>query len=92
MYTLLIRAVSVFFQLINLLLLIRVILSLVRFNNDNRYIGLLYNLTEPILEPFRKLTRKFSINQMVDWSPLIAMLCIQYIVQPIIYALIGLIF
>lgn len=92
MYNLLIRAVSVFFQLINLLLLIRVILSLVRLNNDNRYIGLLYNLTEPILEPFRKLTRKFSINQMVDWSPLIAMLCIQYIVQPLIYALIGLIF
>lgn len=92
MYTLLIRAVSVFFQLINLLLLIRVILSLVRFNNDNRYISLLYNLTEPILEPFRKLTRKFSINQMVDWSPLIAMLCIQYIVQPLIYALLGLIF
>ncbi|MGB7604588.1 MAG: YggT family protein [Lutisporaceae bacterium] len=92
MYTLLIKAVSVFFQLINLLLLIRVILSLVKLNNDNKFVGLLYILTEPILEPFRKLTKKFSANQMVDWSPLIAMLCIQYILQPLVYALIGLFF
>jgi len=92
MYFLLTKAVSIFFQVINFLLLIRVVLSLIKFNNDNRYVIMLYSLTEPILEPFRKLTRKFGANQMVDWSPLIAMLFMQYIAQPLIYALIRLFF
>lgn len=92
MYFLLMKSVSVFFQLINILLLMRVVLSLIRFNNDNRYVVILYNLTEPILEPFRRLTRKLGASQMVDWSPLLAMLFIQYILEPLIYSFIRLFF
>lgn len=93
MYNLLTWSLSVFFQLINILLVLRVILSWARFNPYNKYITLLYNLTEPILEPFRKLMHRLNINfDMVDLSPLIAMLCIQYIIQPLVYTLVRLFF
>lgn len=93
MYYLLARSLSVFFQLINILLFIRVILSWARYNPYNKYIILLFNLTEPILEPFRRLSNRLNINfQMVDFSPLIAMLCIQYIIQPLAFFILGLFF
>lgn len=93
MYYLILRSVTVFFQVVNLLLVLRVILSWVRFNNYNKYVTLLYQLTDPILEPFRRLSSRFlGGNQMVDWSPLIAMLVIQYFIQPLVLTLIGVFF
>ncbi|MDF2891795.1 MAG: hypothetical protein K0R80_2162 [Clostridia bacterium] len=90
---LLIRSLSVFFQLVNLLLVIRVVLSWARYNPYNKYITLLFNVTEPVLEPFRKLMSRLNVNfEMVDLSPLVAMLCIQYIIQPLTYTLIRLFF
>ena len=90
---LLIRSLSVFFQLVNLLLFARVILSWARFNTQSKYITLLFNVTEPILEPFRKLLSRLNVNfDMVDLSPVVAMLCIQYILQPLAYTLIRLFF
>jgi YggT family protein len=89
MEILIIRALSVFFSLVNLLLVVRVLLSWVRYNPYNKYIILLFNLTEPILEPFRKLANRFNLRfELVDLSPLIAMLCIQYIIQPLAYTLV----
>jgi YggT family protein len=53
----------------------------------------LYQLTDPILEPFKRLSNRFlGGNQMVDWSPLIAMLVIQYFIQPLVLTLIGVFF
>ncbi|MDF2521605.1 MAG: hypothetical protein K0R84_2233 [Clostridia bacterium] len=93
MYYLILRSVTVFFQVVNLLLVLRVILSWVRFNNYNKYVSLLYQLTDPILEPFKRLSNRFlGGNQMVDWSPLIAMLVIQYFIQPLVLTLIGVFF
>lgn len=90
---LLIRSLNIFFQLINLMLFIRVILSWARYNPYNKYIILLFNLTEPILEPFRKLSNRLGINfEMVDLSPIFAMLFIQYIIQPLTYTIIRLFF
>jgi YggT family protein len=93
MYYLVSRSLSVFFQLINILLVLRVILSWARYNPNNKYISLLFSLTEPILEPFRKLSSRLNINfEMIDLSPLIAMLCIQYIIQPLTFTLVRLFF
>jgi YggT family protein len=88
---LLIRSFSVFFQLINFLLVVRVLLSWVKFNPESRYIILLYNLTDPILDPFKKLLKRLNVNlEMVDLSPLVAMLTIQYFIQPLVNSLIRL--
>lgn len=89
---LLLRSANVFFQVINLLLVVRVLLSWTRYNNHNKYVVMLYHVTDPILEPFKRLTNRLGANQMIDWSPLIAMLFVQYFIQPLTYTLIRLIF
>jgi YggT family protein len=50
-------------------------------------------VTEPILDPFRRLQFKSSIgrNMMIDFSPILAMLAIQYVIRPILISLISLI-
>lgn len=91
MEVLLIRSLNAFFQLINFLLVVRVLLSWVKYNPQSRYIVLLFNLTDPILDPFKKLLKRLNVNlEMVDLSPLVAMLAIQYIIQPLAYTLIRL--
>lgn len=93
MYYLLVASLRVFFQLVSFLLIVRVLLSWVRVDPYNKYIVLLYNLTEPILAPFRKLSGRLGVNfQTIDISPLLAMLVIQYLVQPLVFTLLGLIF
>ena len=90
---LLIRSFSVFFQLINFLLVVRVLMSWVKYNPQNRYIMLLFNLTDPLLDPFKRLLKRLNVNlEMVDLSPLVAMLAIQYIIQPLVYTVIRLLF
>ena len=93
MEILLISSLSVFFQLINFLLVVRVLLSWVKYNPTNKFINLLINLTDPILDPFKKLMKMLNVNSgMVDFTPLVAMLSIQYIIQPLVYTLIRLFF
>ncbi len=90
-YTL-IRAGNIFFQLIYYLILFRVILSWIRPNPRNQIVIILHNLTDPILEPFRILTYKLNIGGMIDFSPFIAILAIQFIIHPLYNRLILLIF
>lgn len=91
MEILLIKSFSVFFQLINFLLVVRVLLSWIKYNPENKYIMILFNITDPILDPFKKLMKRLNVNmEMVDFSPLVAMLSIQYIIQPLVYTLIRL--
>ncbi len=93
MYYILVASLRVFFQLVSFLLIARVLLSWVRVDPYNRYIVLLYNLTEPILAPFRKLSGKLGVNlQTIDISPLLAMLVIQYLIQPLVFTLLRMIF
>lgn len=93
MEILLIKSFSVFFQLLNFLLVIRVLLSWVKYNPESKYIVLLFTITDPLLDPFKKLLKMFNVNlEMVDLSPLVAMLSIQYIIQPLVYTLIRLFF
>jgi YggT family protein len=92
LYITLIRAGNIFFQLIYYLIFIRVILSWIRPNPGNKLVIILNNLTDPILEPFRRLTQRFNIGVMIDFSPIIAILAIQFIIHPLYNRLISLIF
>ena len=85
------EAGNIFFQLINYLILIRVLLSWIRPNPNNKIIMTLYNLTDPILEPFRKLMQQFNIGGMIDFSPIIAIFAIQ-LIHKLYNMLIGLLF
>ncbi len=81
--------VSYFFEFLNFMILIRVFLSWFNFNPNSRIIILIYQLTDPVLEPFRKLTAKLGLNMgMIDFSPIISLLFLYYIVKPLLITLI----
>jgi len=52
----------------------RVIISWFPISRENQIIRLLYQITEPILEPIRNIIQRsaFGRNMMLDFSPLIA--------------------
>lgn len=85
--------VSYFFDFLNFMILIRVFLSWFNFNPDNKIVILIYQLTDPILEPIKKLISKLGLNTgMVDFSPIISLLFLYYIVRPLLLTIIYTLF
>lgn len=88
MKSILIWSVSKFFSIIYILMFIRIALSWVRVSPYNKAVNIIYQLTDPVLEPFRRLIDRLGINTgMIDFSPLIAYLVLQFIENIIIRAL-----
>ncbi len=82
--------INVVFQVLWWAILIRVLLSWlpmanIRIDPYNPAIRLLYSITDPILEPLRRYT---TIG-MIDLSPLIALLLLDFIRQILISLLIS---
>jgi YggT family protein len=81
--------VSYFFEFLNYMILIRVFLSWFNVNPNNKIVMLIYQLTDPVLEPFKKLSSKLGLNAgMIDFSPIISLLFLYYIVKPLLLTLI----
>ena len=81
---LLIRAIDVFFYLIELLIFIRIILSWIpMFGYQNPIGQLIYRLTEPILGPCRSMLDKSPLGggMMLDFSPIIALILMMLVKQ-----------
>ena len=74
--------------LVYILIMIRVILSWVPTNNN--FTELIYNITDPMLKPFKNFLDKY-INLPIDFSPLLFLLCLQA-VERILIRLIIVIF
>ena len=74
--------------IIYILIMIRVLLSWVPMNNS--FSELIYNVTEPMLKPFKDFLDKY-INLPIDFSPLLFLLCLQA-VERILIRLIIVIF
>ena len=70
----LITIIEKLFWLVNILILIRVLLSWVSTNNN--FTELIYNITDPMLKPFKDFLDKY-INLPIDFSPLLFLLCLQ---------------
>jgi YggT family protein len=81
---LLIYFIDVFFTLLSLAILARVLLSWVRVSPYHPAVDFLYRITEPILAPLRRAIPPIG---MVDISPVIALILLQ-IVQQILVAII----
>ena len=74
----LIWSINKFFSIVYLLILIRVILSWVRVNSYNKYVALIFQLTDIILDPIKNLMSKLGIDTgMIDLSPIIAYFLLQ---------------
>lgn len=76
------------FYILELLIFARCILSFLPFNN--KLVAWVYAATEPILSPCRKLMDRFNYNLPIDFSPVLALLLLQFI-QRIVFSLLGLI-
>lgn len=81
-------ALIVFFNLLDMLIFIRVLLSWFPIDRNNPLIVILFQLTEPILEPVRALIQRSVLGgrgMMVDFSPIIALLLLEFIKNILIY-------
>lgn len=67
---------------------VRIALSWVRVSHYNKVVNTIYQITDPILEPFKRLIDRFGLNTgMIDFSPLIAYLVLQFVEKLIIRTL-----
>jgi len=75
------RIINAAFEIMNILIIARVIISWIQPNpSDQRWrklIGIVYDLTEPILGPIRDLLPTGSIG--IDFSPLVAIFALSII-------------
>lgn len=76
------RAISILFDIIELLILVRIIFSFLRIGPYNPIGRFVFEMTEPILGPIRELIYKLGIDTgMFDFSPLIAVLILRIILS-----------
>lgn len=81
--------VAYFLDFINFMILIRIFLSWFNFKTDSIIVRLIMQLTDPVLEPFRKLAGRLGLNMgMIDFSPIISILFLYYILRPLLLTLI----
>ena len=84
----LITIIQKLFWLVDILILIRVLLSWFPMNNN--FTDLIYNITEPILKPFKDVLDRY-LNIPIDLSPLLFIITIEA-VEKILIKLIVVIF
>lgn len=91
MQTLLIQAIHIFFDLLEKLIFVRIIVSWLPIGYNNPIMQLLYHLTEPILGPVREMVDKSPIGggMGLDFSPIFALILLS-LVQALLIAAIGL--
>lgn len=74
MIVFLINFINILFEVLSLAILARVILSWFRVDPYNRLVQLLYQITEPVLAPFRRVIPPVG---MMDITPIVALLVLQ---------------
>ncbi len=74
------QAVTYFFEIVQLLVLIRVILSWVpNVDMYSKPVKLIYNLTDPIMEPVREFTARYINLGAIDISPIIVLFLLGFV-------------
>lgn len=79
------RIINLIFEVINILILIRILLSWLAPYSRNEFTNLVYSLTEPILRPFRVLLPLGNLR--MDLSPVLAYFALRVIRYIIFYFL-----
>lgn len=85
-------SISILGEIIGYIILIRCILSFLPIRG-NAFVNAIYNLSEPILSPARKLINTlFRRQMMVDFSPIVVFILMDYFIIPFIIRFIYFIF
>lgn len=80
------EAIMTFIQVINFLIIARALFSWFSRDYSNTIYKFLYQITEPILAPFRSLQEKIGIRGMIDISPILAIISLD-ILRKLIWSL-----
>lgn len=73
-------SIEIFFNLLEILIIIRVFMSIFRISFSSPVGNIVYQLTEPIIVPARTIMSKIGLNKlMIDFSPWIAILLLRLI-------------
>lgn len=79
-----IQLVNIFFEVLTWLIIIRCILSFVRHDPYQPIIRFIYEVTEPIMAPFRKM---IPAAGGMDFSPIVVLLAITLVQRIVIQLL-----
>ena len=80
--------IDLLFWALNLAILIRVVLSWVNVNPYNPLVSFVYQITDPIIEPLRRIIPPLG---MIDITPIIAMILLSVLQQVLLSALFRLV-
>lgn len=76
------RSLGMLVNFVEILILVRIIMSFINFNTNNIIGSFVYELTEPILAPARALIARLGFNTgMLDFSPIVAMLLLRLVMS-----------
>lgn len=79
-----IRLINSLFSIIQLFILIECIASWIPQLRDNKFMNVVYTITNPILTPFRTLQNRIFQGSPIDFSPIIALFAFDFLKQIII--------
>lgn len=68
-----------FISFLNFLIIARALVSWFVRDFSSPIFRILYQLTEPILSPFRTLLNRLGVGGMIDFSPLLAILALDFL-------------
>ena len=68
--------INIFFEFLKIILIIRIVLSWISHNRNHPIINIIYQITDPILLPFRNM---ISPMGGIDFSPIIVFFLISYV-------------
>lgn len=76
------RSLQILFQLIEFLIIIRILMSFMNINPNNTIGQIVYELTDPVLAPAKGILNMLPFNTgMLDFSPIVAMLLLRLILD-----------
>lgn len=75
--------------LLEIIIVIRVILSWANADPYNGFVGIIYRIADPLLAPFRKLVPPWRLGGL-DISPIFAFFTLEFIKRLIDYGLVSL--
>lgn len=78
------KAVDLVFLIFQFALIARVFISWLPIGRDNKFVDLLYAVTEPVLGPIRNMLSRSSLMNnsafsMFDFSPIVALLLLGFL-------------
>lgn len=85
----LIAIINLCAQAFTLLIIARAVISFFPMDRSQPVIKLIYDLTEPFLEPIRRILPQTG---MIDFSPLVAILLVDLLIAPVLIAVVRSLF